>query len=819
MADQNTGADALGQYLTGAGSDGASQPDPDASLGNYRAAERLDPLGVLMAQGPPGLRIERVSGYNGVGAASLVAAGADAVAWRPPDDTEGEAIAIADGETRQVAGADEPYWANMSVARWAELTVAEWAAMGIGGSGLDGFAIVTRRSTEPLAGEFVAHLDRVVGNVVGGSRQTASGEAYRCVCLKNTTGDGKTLGLWHLADTAADGLADVATTTRDFTNHGAEHVPGQGYRFVKAENDYMQATVGALDAIAAVTMECWVRDWQTPIDSYGQIARFWTDSSNRLMLDAKITTDPASSYICASLKIGGDWSPTASWTGVDANALLVGSDPWHVAVVLDAPNTLRLFVNGILRAEVVPLGNELPIGTYYLILGYGSTAAALSAIVDEPRLSSAARYSATFTPDTLLPERAMTGVTAWLAPDRTPKTVAGNYGTAGATITVDGDLDDWPPTGWMVNKTTDEVLWYIVRTSTQLTVDPDGRDVWDETGGGAGVGMAGSAGDVLALVGPARIGKETPSAQPDGYFTTVSPETSAPGGVTFEHPWGSLDPTALDLGTVAAGEIVGLWIERMALAKTGGGRHAEPRRHTAVAVQWTEYLVHTHNAALPGLGRVGDTSVLRYGLWHGVDAEPDLTADPDETSDTLPFVYTAMTPDAVNYLVVRQRNDWGLWSQNTMAWQIELDAQGPPGVVAVKPSAPKPYAVEPAAGGDFRVVADYFYLLDGQWAAGTWVIWYQHGASPPDPDPDVDTPDATVTMAKSDGVACLDWTAGLTLTDGHTVKVVVRTRRVDAGPVNVDSANTGVVQATINTDGPPTPPAQAHYGVVAKEVE
>jgi len=482
---------------------------------------------------------------------------------------------------------------------------------------------------------------------------------------------------------------------------------------------------------------------------------------------------------------------------------------------------LSLYVNGIKRAEDAVNPVAMPAGDYKFVLGSypeGWTGHDYGGIINEPRLSATIRYADDFTPTTRFSERALTDVMAWLAPDRTPKAVASNYGTGSITITVDGNLDDWPPSGWVVNQATDEVLWYASRSATQLVVAPDGRDVWDETGGGAGIGMAGSAGDVLALVGPARIGKEDPSAQPDGYFTTVSPETSAPGGVTFEHPWGDLDPTALDLGTVPAGEIVGLWIERMALAKSGGGQHAEPRRHTAVAVQWTEYQVRTHTAAMPGLGRVGDTSIPRYALWHGVDAEPDLTADPDATFDTLPYDY-GLTGDAVNHLVVRQQSDWGLLSQNTMAWQIELDAGAPPGVVAVKPSAPKPYAVEPAAAGDFRVTADYFYLLDGEWAAGTWVIWYQHGASPPDPDPDVDAPDATVTMAKTDGVAHLDWTAGLTLTDGHTVKVVVRTRRVDAGPTNVDSANTDVVQATINTDGPATPPAQAHYGVVAKEVE
>jgi len=333
MADENTGADALGQYLTGAGADGATQPDPDASLGNYRAAERVDTLGVLMAQGPPGLRIERVSGYNGAGAASLVAVGADAVAWRPPDGTQGEAVTIADGETRQVGGADAPDWATMSLARWAELTVDEWATTGVGGSGLDGFAVVTRRSAEPLAGEFTAHLDPVVGNVVGGSRQTVSGEAYRCLCLKNTTGDGHTLGLWHLGDVAGDGLSDVATTAHALTNYGAEHVIGEGYRWVRADSDQMEAAFPGDSGRSVLTMECWMRDfeWLPGVWNYGRLLDWWKDTNNALYVLALVHgSDPALSRFWVTQKIGGVTLCDFSWMHADAHALLIGADPIHV---------------------------------------------------------------------------------------------------------------------------------------------------------------------------------------------------------------------------------------------------------------------------------------------------------------------------------------------------------------------------------------------------------------------------------------------------------------------------------------------------------
>ncbi|MBE3070492.1 MAG: hypothetical protein IMZ66_09690 [Planctomycetes bacterium] len=218
--------------------------------------------------------------------------------------------------------------------------------------------------------------------------------------------DAATLGLWHLHDGGCQGegsgLADASGGGHDLANAGASPVE-DGYRFVAAENDYMTATLGALaQPQAAVTLEGWVRQWQTPAGQYGQIARCYVDGNNRLMLDARRGSTPADSYIGTSLKIGGAWSPTASWSGAAADALLASAEPWHVAAVLDAPGSLRLFVNGTKRAETTPVGNALPAGTYQFILGYGSAAAAPSAVIDEARVSASARYAADFTPHRLL---------------------------------------------------------------------------------------------------------------------------------------------------------------------------------------------------------------------------------------------------------------------------------------------------------------------------------------------------------------------------------------------------------------------------------
>ncbi|HET6442809.1 MAG TPA: LamG-like jellyroll fold domain-containing protein [Phycisphaerae bacterium] len=228
--------------------------------------------------------------------------------------------------------------------------------------------------------------------------------------------DGQTLGLWHLHDGACQGegtgLADASGAGHHLTNHGAEPVEN-GYRFVLADGDYMNAAFASQPARSAITLESWVRAWQTPLGSVGQVAIFFKDSNNYLMLYGVRETNPASSRLGAQGKTAGGVF-TALWSGTGADAFLASPTAWHMAGVLDSTvPILRLYVGGQLRASSATNVAALAAGDYTLRLGMFLLVGTypLSAVLDEARLSAAARYAANFTPHRLLPSGAYAGPT------------------------------------------------------------------------------------------------------------------------------------------------------------------------------------------------------------------------------------------------------------------------------------------------------------------------------------------------------------------------------------------------------------------------
>jgi len=219
--------------------------------------------------------------------------------------------------------------------------------------------------------------------------------------------DGSTLGLWHLHDAACQdegtGLEDASGGGHDLTNHGAEAVE-DGYRFIAGEGDYMTAAFAGQPQRSALTVECWVRQWATALDTPGRIFTYRLSGANYFDVTARRSTVAASSYIYGRFFVGGVGIGDALWSGADVAALLDGPDPWHAALVLDAgAGTLRLFVNGVLRitdsTDILPL----PAGDYTLNLAcFVPATSHASEILDEVRLSAAARYAANFTPHRLL---------------------------------------------------------------------------------------------------------------------------------------------------------------------------------------------------------------------------------------------------------------------------------------------------------------------------------------------------------------------------------------------------------------------------------
>jgi len=156
-------------------------------------------------------------------------------------------------------------------------------------------------------------------------------------------------------------------------------------------------------------------------------------------------------------------------------------------------------------------------------------------------------------------------VKVWLGSLGTAAAVdASGYAASGA-VTIGGKstpFGDWPDSGFVQNDDTGEVLYYSSRTDSALTVPSGGRDVWNDVAGGA----AGSEDDVIRPISPLRIGKEAPSAQPDGSFTDKSAGEGESVPVNTYHPTASDDANVIDIGDLAGGYIYALWVERKIVA-------------------------------------------------------------------------------------------------------------------------------------------------------------------------------------------------------------------------------------------------------------
>ena len=219
---------------------------------------------------------------------------------------------------------------------------------------------------------------------------------------------------------------------------------------------------------------------------------------------------------------------------------------------------------------------------------------------------------------------------------------------------------------------------------------------------------------------------------------------------------------------------------------------------------------------LRGGYRVANDALIQYELYRGIDTEPDFDAAPWETPSSLPHETAALAAapggtERTYYFTLRLRNKYNLCSQNIASWTVTVDDAG--ASQADHPTAPENAAIAPAAGGAVNITADYYEASDGLSVASKWAIFLTTNGSDPDPDNDSPTEE---TMVMVDGVAHLDYTSG-TFANGLTAKTVVRTRRVDTGPVNVDSTNTTIYSTTTDTSGPATPEAAIAYGTIAEQ--
>lgn len=220
MADENTRADAVRAYLSGAGVDGGAQADPNAALGNFRSSSEVVSLDFVVSGPIANVTVGFLSGANGPGSGVLAATGADALAWTPPGGTPGPAVTILNGETKVLEGG--------------------------GGTGADRFIRVSRTSAVALSGAATLTLSDRFNNLPGfdnvSSAEALAGDGeYRALILKNGSAGSvtllrvfvRTLGTRRTSNTSQLPLAGAGTigtsgSFADWPSAGFAHVKTSG---------------------------------------------------------------------------------------------------------------------------------------------------------------------------------------------------------------------------------------------------------------------------------------------------------------------------------------------------------------------------------------------------------------------------------------------------------------------------------------------------------------------------------------------------------------------------------------------------------------
>lgn len=92
-------------YLTGAEADGLGQYDHAASLGGFRSSARVSCMTSKRVTAFPGISVQAVEGANGVGVGRLIARDENTLRWAAPGEDFGDAVRIANGETKVLSSA------------------------------------------------------------------------------------------------------------------------------------------------------------------------------------------------------------------------------------------------------------------------------------------------------------------------------------------------------------------------------------------------------------------------------------------------------------------------------------------------------------------------------------------------------------------------------------------------------------------------------------------------------------------------------------------------------------------------------------------
>lgn len=286
-----------------------------------------------------------------------------------------------------------------------------------------------------------------------------------------------------------------------------------------------------------------------------------------------------------------------------------------------------------------------------------------------------------------------------------------------------------------------------------------------------------------------RVASDTPDADGRITDTSVNGETYVPVG-NNDWNWGQTPGTGLAVGTLAAGEIVGIWIRKNSFVQD-----ASPKVLSEIHWQY-DLMGHTCESLVAGTYCCAETSIEALLVFRGVDDDIDF-ATPFATValDALPAALGTITADATYKYAVCWRNAWGLISAPTETFTFDLDDDGEE--IPQAPSAPTNLSLTPQPDGSLVVRGQYERGLDPEAQKAThWAVCVRFGSNPePGAADAIEIPiDDTATFSQ------LEQDLG-PYGAGEDVRVLVTLRTYSNETTYSESTNTAILQATVTIDG------------------
>ena len=197
----------------------------DGSLGGSVSAVKADQAGFYVTGSLRNIKILFISGENSTGLAGIEAVDSDSLRFTAPSGTPGEAVTIANGETKLLEDGAEP----------------------------SKYALIQRTSADDLKGSLTITILPIFNNVIGmsnvsGAEQQAGEIKLRCIAIKNVNNINvsnlkiwlKTLGTQQVSD--SDQLASSGAGTLETTGTFADW-PKTGFCRIETSGDSLREIV------------------------------------------------------------------------------------------------------------------------------------------------------------------------------------------------------------------------------------------------------------------------------------------------------------------------------------------------------------------------------------------------------------------------------------------------------------------------------------------------------------------------------------------------------------------------------------------------